>query len=82
MPINHSCECRCHAGKPSEYCCPECEPEQYETCDRCGQPRYAHNFDEREGTPGACDAYDDEAENARMRTAALEAAGQLRIPGS
>jgi hypothetical protein len=76
------CGCRCHGGGPvDEFCCPECEPEAYEPCERCGQLRYQHNADERAGSPGACEAFFDAAEDARRRTAEREAAGQQRLFG-
>jgi hypothetical protein len=49
-----ACGCRCHHGGGVTYCCPECEPEAYDSCEACGEERYKHNADEREGSPGAC----------------------------
>ena len=77
------CGCRCHpaTGLAPGYCCPECDPDSYELCDRCDFPVYAHNLDERPHCPGACDAVFDRTRDAKLRTAALEAAGQQRLFG-
>lgn len=72
------CGCRCHGGGTDTYCCPECEPEAYDTCGRCGLLQYQHNQAERAGSPGACARFYDEAEDRRLITLEREAAGQVR----
>jgi len=71
------CGCRCHGGPVDSYCCPECEPEAYDICERCGELRYQHDPGER--TAEACEAFYDAAEDARAVMREREAAGQMRI---
>ncbi len=78
-PHEAFCGCRCHGGCTDTYCCPECEPEAYDLCDRCGAHRYQHNATERTGSPGACARFYDEAEDRRLVMVEREQAGQLRL---
>ena len=80
MSVRADCGCRCH-GRPHDgtYCCPECEPEAYDACERCGAHRYQHTAEERAGSPGACEAFYDAADEYRASMAAREQAGQLRL---
>jgi hypothetical protein len=79
VKFHTDCGCRCHGGRVQEFCCPECEPEAYDTCERCGCHRYQHNDDERPGSPGACAAFYDEQDDYRRTMAEREASGQLVI---
>ena len=79
--MGEACACRCHVatGLPPGECCPECDAEAYEPCSACGEPQYAHNYDERPRHPGACERSYHPARDAKLRTEALEAAGQQRL---
>ena len=66
--MSEPCVCRCHVNDPHGHtkCCPECDPDAYDACGKCGRERYEHYKDESSGA--SCGSFSPYAARPKLVT--------------